>query len=161
MGKKYRTRLINVSDAPITWDFSGGWLHMATAASLIFSRNVALAEESLGINPDHGHRVFTPVAFRVGQNQNVAGTAVDVLKLLLWATQRKKGVNKRMTLGEFMSHFEEYWEGTARGERAPSWLDHWNLYELWRLWQECPTTLVSDVFELYGRPIRRKELHTT
>lgn len=130
---------------------------MATAAAaVIFNHNVALAEESLGIQPDLGHRVFIPVAFRVGQYKNEAGKALGVLKLLLWATQ--KGVNKGMTLEDFMPRFAEYWDDTSRGAKPPSWSDHRNLYELWRLWHARPTTLVSDVFELYGRPIKRRKV---
>ncbi|MBP9811849.1 hypothetical protein KBC86_00595 [Candidatus Gracilibacteria bacterium] len=61
-----------------------------------------------------------------------------------------------MTLGDVLPLFAEFWDETGRGLRAPSFASHRNLYELWRLWTACKTTLVSDVFELHGRAISLK-----
>jgi hypothetical protein len=127
---------------------------MATANATIFNHNVARAEEDLGIQQDLGQRTFVGVAYRVGRHKNRAGESEATLKLLLWATQ--KGLNKGMTLDQFLPLFAEFWDETGRGLRAPSFASHRNLYELWRLWTACKTTLVSDVFELHGRAISLK-----
>ena len=62
-----------------------------------------------------------------------------------------------MTLAEFLPLFAEYWDETQKGAKAPSWSDHRNLHELWRLWKRNPRTLVSDVFELKGSAFATKE----
>jgi hypothetical protein len=129
---------------------------MATAKpTVIFNHNLGLADVALGIGQDSSVREFVPVEFRVGRHYNKAGESVGALKLFLWATQTK---GRRMTLGEFLVLFGEYWTETECGKSPPSKKKHPNLHELWRLWKRNPDTLVSDVFKVSGYPFKMKEV---
>ena len=132
---------------------------MATAATPRFDYNVNQAEMSLGINAE-GRRVLAPVKFRVGRHTNPAGTSLKTLTLLLFVTQRSDGKSKLMTLGDVLPLFAELWEATGNGLSPPSYFEHRNLFELWRLWSQNKQTLVSDCFELEACPFSVKVAET-
>ena len=114
---------------------------MATAATPRFDYNVNQAEMSLGINAE-GRRVLTP-AWQTGGLLNGSD-----------------GKSKLMTLGDFLPLFAELWESTGNGLSPPSYFEHRNLFELWRLWSQNKQTLVSDCFELEACPFSVKVAET-